>query len=226
MKLHRIHIAWIVISLLHSVLFCCTQSDVQPLSSRWESFVTPAEEGAGTLMGVRDRLTGDTLIRPGKYLSAKADTNVIQLTLPDGRIRAYSDRGLPISPIAFDSFIPIGLENSIEVYYLGTNRQEKFYYFPQRHLTIDAKRMVCNNGTYFVVVYNAAAQHFIMDNLDAIIEFDNSMKENQGQPWSPEHDRCLLDLHHKGVSVSEIAITLKRNSGSVRARLKKLGIIE
>ena len=69
-------------------------------------------------------------------------------------------------------------------------------------------------------------QHFIMDNLDAIIEFDNSMKENQGQPWSPEHDRCLLDLHHKGVSISEIAITLKRNSGSVRARLKKLGITE
>ena len=83
-----------------------------------------------------------------------------------------------------------------------------------------------SSGTYFVVVYNAVAQHFIMDNLDAIIEFDNSMKENQGQPWSPEHDRCLLDLHHKGVSISEIAITLKRNSGSVRARLKKLGITE
>ena len=91
-------------------------------------------------------------------------------------------------------------------------------------ITLDAR--TGNNGTYFVVVYNAAAQHFIMDNLDAIIELDNSMKENQGQPWSPEHDLCLLDLHHKGVSVSEIAITLKRNSGSVRARLKKLGIIE
>jgi hypothetical protein len=100
-------------------------------------------------LGVRDRLTGDTLIPPGKYLSAKADTNVIQLTLPDGRIRAYSDRGLPISPIAFDSFIPIGLENSIEVYYLGTNRHERFYYFPKRHLTIDGRRMVCNDGTYF-----------------------------------------------------------------------------
>ena len=91
-------------------------------------------------------------------------------------------------------------------------------------ITLDAR--TGSNGTYFVVVYNAAAQHFIMDNLDAIIEFDHSMKENQGQPWSPEHDRCLLDLHQKGVSVSEIAITLKRNSGAVRARLKKLGIAE
>ena len=82
------------------------------------------------------------------------------------------------------------------------------------------------NGTYFVVVYNLAAQHFILDNLDAIIEFDRANKENQGQPWAPEHDRCLLDLHQKGVPVNEIAITLKRNSGAVRARLKKLGIAE
>ena len=150
MKLRRIHIAWVAISLLFSFLYSCTEKErIQPLSNRFEAFVTPSEEGSGTLLGVRDRLTGDTLIPPGRYLSAKADTNVIQLTLPDGRIRAYSDRGLPISPIAFDSFIPIGLENSIEVYYLGTNRQERFYYFPKRHLTIDGKRMVCNNGTHF-----------------------------------------------------------------------------
>ena len=63
-----------------------------------------------------------------------------------------------------------------------------------------------------------------MDNLDAIIEFDNSMKENQGQPWSPEHDRCLLDLYQKGVPMREIAVTLRRNAGAVRARLKKLGV--
>ena len=81
-----------------------------------------------------------------------------------------------------------------------------------------------SNGTYFVVVYNVAAQHFIMDNLDAIIEFDNSMKDNQGQPWSPEHDRCLLDLYQKGVPMREIAVTLRRNAGAVRARLKKLGV--
>ena len=36
----------------------------------------------------------------------------------------------------------------------------------------------------------------------------------------------LRNLKHKGVSISEIAVTLKRNSGAVRARLKKLGIIE
>lgn len=80
------------------------------------------------------------------------------------------------------------------------------------------------NGTYFVVVYDIAAQHFILDNLDAIIEFENTKKENQGLTWSQEHDSCLKDLYEKGVPINEIAITLKRNSGSIRARLKKLGL--
>lgn len=80
------------------------------------------------------------------------------------------------------------------------------------------------NGTYFVVGYNLAAQHFILDNLDAIIEFESTKKENQGQPWTPDHDSCLKDLYEKGVPINEIAITLKRNSGSIRARLKKLGL--
>lgn len=82
------------------------------------------------------------------------------------------------------------------------------------------------NGPYFVVVYNLSAQHFILDNLDAIIDYNSVKAENQGQPWSPEHDSCLLDLHQKGVPIKEIAVTLKRGSGAVRSRLKKLGITE
>lgn len=82
------------------------------------------------------------------------------------------------------------------------------------------------NGVYFVVVYNLDAQHFILDNLDAIMEFENRRTENQGQPWTAEHDSCLMDLHEKGVPINEIAITLKRNSGAIRARLKKLNLSE
>ena len=83
-----------------------------------------------------------------------------------------------------------------------------------------------NNGQYFVVVYNLDAQHFILDNLDAIIDFHNSKKENQGQPWSAEHDQILSDLYQKGVAVKEIAMELKRNNGAIRARIKKLGLTE
>ena len=82
------------------------------------------------------------------------------------------------------------------------------------------------NGPYFVTVYNLAAQHFIIDNLDAIVEFAKAQKENQGQPWSEEHERCLIDLFQKGVPISEIAVTLKRNEGAVRKRLRKLNLIQ
>lgn len=82
------------------------------------------------------------------------------------------------------------------------------------------------NGTYFVVVYNLAAQHFILDNIDAVIDVSNAKYENQWQPWSEEHDRCLRELYLKKAPISEIAITLKRNNSAVRARIKKLGIAE
>lgn len=80
------------------------------------------------------------------------------------------------------------------------------------------------NGVYFVVVYSLDAQHFILDNLDAIMEFENRRTENQGEPWTAEHDSCLMNLYAKGVPINEIAITLKRNSESIRSRLKKLNL--
>lgn len=83
-----------------------------------------------------------------------------------------------------------------------------------------------NNGPYFVIVYNLDAQHFILDNLDAIIDFHNAKKENQGHPWSIEHDQILRALYQKGVPVKDIAMELKRNNGAIRSRLKKLGLLE
>ena len=50
------------------------------------------------------------------------------------------------------------------------------------------------SGTYFVVVCDLAAQHFIVDNLDAILEFEQAKKENQGKHWDPEQDRCLVEM--------------------------------
>ena len=81
------------------------------------------------------------------------------------------------------------------------------------------------SGVYFVVIYNRDAQSFIVDNLDAIIEFGHSKMENQGQPWSAEHDQCLRELYSQNVPMKEIAATLKRNSGAVRKRMKRIGLI-
>lgn len=84
-------------------------------------------------------------------------------------------------------------------------------------------------GPYSVVLYNANAQQFIVDNIDAIVESKynkNKEAENQGIAWSSAHEECLIDLFNKNVPVEEIAITLKRTETGIRARLKKLGLID
>ncbi|MCD8314048.1 MAG: hypothetical protein LUD44_00150 [Firmicutes bacterium] len=84
-------------------------------------------------------------------------------------------------------------------------------------------------GVYFVTVYNREAQNFILDNIDAITDVNNSrsgLGENAGQPWSKEHDECLKDLYLKDVPIGEIAVTLKRSKGAIKARLSNLGLIE
>lgn len=83
-----------------------------------------------------------------------------------------------------------------------------------------------SRGPYQVVVYNLNAQRFIIDNLDAVVEAENMDAELKNRPWTSEHEECLIDLYKKGVPLSEIAITLKRKTSSVRGRLKKLGVIE
>lgn len=95
-----------------------------------------------------------------------------------------------------------------------------------KNMGITLESRMSQNGAYFVVVYDLNAQHFIIDNLDTIVDHEHSKTENQGQPWLPDHDACLRDLYAKGVPVPEIAVTLKRNSGTIRARLKKLGLAE
>lgn len=95
-----------------------------------------------------------------------------------------------------------------------------------RSMGILLEERMGSGGTYFVVIYTLDAQRFIIDNLDAIIEFANVGKENQGLPWTPEHDQRLKDMFSQNIPINDIAASLKRNSSSIRARLKKLGMIQ
>ena len=88
---------------------------------------------------------------------------------------------------------------------------------------ISVEKRTGKSGPYQVVVYNTAAQHFIIDNLDAILAVENMQLEMQGAPWEKEHDDYLIDLNRNSVPMSEIAITLKRSTSAIRGRLKKLG---
>lgn len=85
-------------------------------------------------------------------------------------------------------------------------------------------------GSYTVVLFTASAQQFIYDNLDALFEKSKEKPGEdiayQGKAWSKEHDECLIDLFKKDVPVAEIAVTLKRSDAGIRARLKRLGLIE
>lgn len=98
---------------------------------------------------------------------------------------------------------------------------------------ISSEERTGQNGSYQVTVYNSTAQQFILDNIDAVIEINNqkqAKKENdielQGQPWTSNYDDVLIDLFHKNVPISEIAVTLKRTESGIQARLKKLGFID
>lgn len=88
------------------------------------------------------------------------------------------------------------------------------------------------NGMYPVTVYRKSAQHCIIDHLDAVIRTgENSRKEKEeaalrGQPWTQAQDETLTDLFRQNVPVSEIAVRMKRSRNGVKARLKRLGLIE
>lgn len=87
---------------------------------------------------------------------------------------------------------------------------------------ISVEERMGTKGSYQVVVYNNAAQHFIIDNLDAILASENMQTERQGTHWTKEQDDSLLELYKNSVPISEIAITLKRSTSAIRGRLKKL----
>ena len=80
----------------------------------------------------------------------------------------------------------------------------------------------------------------ILHSSDAIelpIEESNSDKElsymdkqkrlhaNAYSPWSNEEESTLSFLYHQGKTVKELALILQRNEGSIRSRLRKIGLI-
>lgn len=84
------------------------------------------------------------------------------------------------------------------------------------------------HGTYTTVLYNQIAQKFIIDNIEAIVELRSQKinAENQGAVWTDEQDEVLKTMFSEKKTVTEIAEALKRSTGGIRARLKRLGLIE
>lgn len=92
-------------------------------------------------------------------------------------------------------------------------------------------------GPYTVVLYTAEAQRFILDHLDAIIQYRKNEKEKRkaekqssdlsgfhNRPWTPEHDERLSYLFHLNKTVPEMAYDLRRTEDGVQERLATLGL--
>lgn len=75
-------------------------------------------------------------MRPKHFVSVVADSCIVKATLPNKRIWVYSDRGLPLLGKSFDSFVYVNLGEKRR-FYVGTDYDRTYYYFPRRHLLLD-----------------------------------------------------------------------------------------
>lgn len=89
---------------------------------------------------------------------------------------------------------------------------------------LSVQRTSLQGEPYQVLVYTPQAQHFVVDNLEAVTAFDQARLERQGQPWTAEEDARLQELYGQEMPVGRIARELRRRVSAVRARLRKLGL--
>lgn len=86
------------------------------------------------------------------------------------------------------------------------------------------KKDVPDLRSFSAMTHDSCVSTYLRDYDTITVDFECTKKDNMGKPWTPEHDSCLQELYDKGVPIDTIAITLKRNSGAICARLKKLGL--
>lgn len=119
---------------------------------------------------------------------------------------------------------------ALEIRELADGRNTKRPTVQGETLGISSEKRTGMNGEYVVVVYSKEAQQFILDNIEAIVANSSNIStkkaDNQGQTWTTAHEECLVDLFNKNVPFSEIAATLMRTETGIRAKLKKMGLID
>lgn len=84
------------------------------------------------------------------------------------------------------------------------------------------------SGDYVIILYREEAQQFLLDNLDAIVEFscqyEAERREERRRFWTAEEEQELRSLFLRQCSPSEIAAKLGRTEKQVRTRMKKMGL--
>lgn len=178
---------------------------------------------------------------PAPKAEKKPQKLAFELTLEQRERFEYSERPITISEIARRLNALIDTENmtklpytAISLWLTGLGWLEtvtlpggKLAKRPTRAgvengLAIEER--IGQSGPYQAVVYDTAAQHFIVDNLDAVIAEIKDAVAMQGTPWTPEQDEILAQMHANGASSKEIAVVLKRRTSAITSRIKKLGL--
>ena len=78
---------------------------------------------------------------------------------------------------------------------------------------------VCNNADVVRAFYT------VLSNIDPIVK-KKVNQENSGKPWSKEDDELLEKMFKEGARKKDLQEYFKRSSGSINARLARLGLID
>ena len=143
--------------LLLVVLGACAADEERtwPLCGDLEAFTVAVPGDTARLIGIRHRLTGDTLAGGLCFARVEADTFVVRATLPDGRIMAFSSRGLSIGGRLYDSFTRLQWNDSIDTsYYIATAYKHSYYYFPRQQRFIDISHARVHRNGFTVPTAN------------------------------------------------------------------------
>ena len=189
--------------------------------------------------GIRAEPAGS---EPRPQIARRSEKAAFALTLEQREQYDFGDRAATVSTIAqqLNGFIDLDAmqklkTTSITAYLTATGllaeevkpdgKRAKRPTDMGRKLGISIVLAQGPNGPYNLVVYDRQAQQFILDNLDAIAAINAApLHENQGQPWSPEEDVWLRQALRMGTKIKDMSAHLKRSPGSIRARIKKLGL--
>ena len=135
-------------------------------------------------------------------------------------------RGLIIDWLIEDGFI---VENEIN------GRKYKLPNGKGNEAGIYTEERFNDRGSYKVVMYNKSAQRMIIEHLAETIRSNaainqqttniNQDNSNRGKLWDSEQEEKLTEMFNDGLTVNEIAKTMRRSPGGIRARLIKLGLI-
>ena len=116
----------------------------------------------------------------------------------------------------------------LEIVELSDGKHRKFPTRQGNDMGIFTEEKDSQYGKYLIVKFSPSAQQFIYDNIDSIVENKNQKysSEFQGSPWTQEQDNQLIYLFRNSIPIAEIAAIMQRSEGGIKARLKRLGLIE